>query len=81
MALHLFSPGQVMYAFRSIAAINVFSGGNPGEPPIAHFFKLVRLDMTVTNQNRVLQKIQLIQESFVFEGIVRFVFGGRQTIN
>ena len=29
MALYLFSPGQDRYAFLSIAAINVFSGGNP----------------------------------------------------
>jgi len=37
-----------------------------GEPPITHFLILVPLDMTVTNQSRVLWKIQLIQESFVF---------------
>ena len=53
----------------------------PGEPPIAHFLILARLDMTVTNQSRVLRKIQLIEESFVFGGIVRFVFGGRQLRN
>ena len=35
------------------------------EPPIAHFLILARLDMTVINQSWVLQKIQLIEESFV----------------
>jgi len=59
----------------------MYKAEGTGEPLIAYFLILARLDMKETNQSRVLWKIQLIQASFVFGDIVNFIFRGRQTKN